>query len=113
MLPINFAFRPRTPKRILREVRIRYSRYLADETDPLLDYFETEFHKRVRARMTPGSWIEHLRDAHGLSQAELGKKLGGVRASRVSDWENNRRSVSKKYAKALSALLKVPAENFL
>lgn len=111
--PTSLTFRAGTPKRVFDDLRRRYSRYLLDEEDPLLDYFETDIHKKIRATMKPGDWISNLRDAHGLTQSELGKKLGGVRASRISDWENNQRAVSKKYAKALSALLKVPAERFL
>jgi antitoxin component HigA of HigAB toxin-antitoxin module len=95
----------------LDEVRNRYSKYLVD--DPLLDYFETDFHKMIEARMTPGVYISNMRDVHGLTQDELGAKLGGVRASRISDWENDRRAVSKKYAKALAAIFKLPADCFL
>lgn len=111
MPPISFDFKARTPRKILDEVRNRYSRYLVEE--PLLDYFETDFHKIVSARLTPGLCISNMRDVHGLTQEQLGEKLGGVRASRISDWENDRRSVSKKYAKALGAIFKLSPDRFL
>lgn len=63
--------------------------------------------------MTLGSRIYGLRDAHGWTQRQLGEKLGGVSAARISDWENDRRSVSKEFAKQLSELFRVSVERFL
>ena len=63
--------------------------------------------------MTPGLWVRHLREAQDLSQAQLGAKMGGIKASRISDWENNQRAVSKTAAKSLSKLFGVPADRFI
>jgi len=78
-----------------------------------VDYFKTELHKKVAATMTPGLWVRHLREAHGLSQAQLGEKMGDVKASRISDWETSQRAVSKAAAKGLAKLFSVPVERFL
>jgi transcriptional regulator with XRE-family HTH domain len=70
-------------------------------------------HKQIEARMTPGSWLRELRDAHGWTQKDLGIRLGDVSPARISDWENNHRSMSKDVAKQLSDLFRVSVERFL
>ena len=111
--PISLTLRPGTPSRVLQDLRRRYSRYLVEHEDKAVDFFKTDLHKKVSATMTPGLWVRHLREAHGLSQAHLGEKMGGVKASRISDWENNQRAVSKAAAKNLAKLFSVPVERFL
>jgi transcriptional regulator with XRE-family HTH domain len=54
-----------------------------------------------------------MRDAHGWTQKDLGIRLGDVSPARISDWENNRRSISKEVAKQLSSLFRIPADRFL
>lgn len=111
--PISLTLRPGTPSRVLQDLHRRYSRYLVEREDKAVDYFKTDLHKKVSATMTPGLWVRHLREAHGLSQAQLGEKMGGIKASRISDWENNQRAVSKAAAKGLSKLFSVPADRFI
>jgi DNA-binding transcriptional regulator YiaG len=111
MPPTNLQFRPGTPLPILREARRRYARYLVD--DEVEDYFKTELHRRVSARMTPGLRLKTLRKGHGLTQEELGKKIGNFSDKRISDWESGRRGIPKSVAKALSVWFSVPAERFL
>ena len=78
-----------------------------------MNYFETDFHKKVEVRMTPGVWLRTGREAHGWSQARMALEIGGVSAKRISDWENERRGVSKDIAKKLAKIFKVPAEKFI
>jgi len=98
---------------VLTEARRRYSRYLVEKDSGSVDYFETDLAKKIAATMTPGLWLKHCREAYGWSQAFLGEKLGGVKASRISDWENNQRPVSKIAAKKFSTLFHLSAEHFL
>lgn len=111
--PIKMTFRPGTPRRVLQDVRRRYAHYLVELEDKAVPYYETDLHKKVSATMTPGLWLKHLREAHSLSQAELGEKMGGVKASRISDWENNQRTVSKDAAKSLAKLFGVTTDRFI
>ena len=111
--PIKLTLRPGTPRRILQDLRRRYSRYLVERDDVAVDYFETDLHKKIEKTLTPALWLKHLREAHDLSQAELGEKLGGVKASRISDWENSQRAVSKASAKSLAKLFHVPVDRFI
>lgn len=114
MRPIELAFSPRTPQSVLRDLRRRYARWLeppsADEA--LVDVFKTAEWKDFESRQTPGAWLAGLRQAHALTQRRLGSKLG-VAAARVSDWEHDRRAISKRFAKILARMFKVPVERFL
>ena len=110
---LSQTFRPGTPRGVLKDVRRRYSRYLLEKDSGTVDYFETDLAKKIAATMTPGLWLKYSREAHGWSQALLGEKLGGVKASRISDWENNQRPISKIAAKKFSALFGLAAEHFL
>lgn len=111
-LPINLRFRRDTPGRILTEVRKRYASYLVDE-DALEDWTTSDLNQKILNSMKPGDWLGHLREAHGLTQEELGRQLGKVSGSRVSDWEANRRAVSKAMAKKLSGMFNVSPDRFI
>jgi len=113
MHPISLTLRPGTPSRVVEDMRRRYSRYLVEQADQVVEYFQTDHHKKIRTTITPGLWVQHLREAHGLSQAKLGEKLGGVKASRISDYENNHRAVSKTVAKEFAKLFHIPADRFI
>ena len=105
-----------TPQRILKEARTRYKKYLievaVDDDDPLEDYFESDFAKEMEAKMTPGKYLNNLREVHSWTQSHLGEMIG-VSAKRISDWENGRRAISKEYAKKLSKIFRFPADKFI
>ncbi len=108
--PTEIRLKPRTPRRVIKEIRNRYSDYILD--DDTVDYFETETHREVGARMKPGDYVRHLRAAHRLTLAELGGRLG-VSAQRVHALENGERGISKRIAKKLSAVFSISAEVFI
>jgi DNA-binding XRE family transcriptional regulator len=110
----SMRFIAATPKHILRDAKSRYKEFIVEvEEDPLEDYFQSDFHKMVEARMTPGLRLKTGREAHGWSQARLAEEIGGVSAKRISDWENGRREISKEFAKKLSKIFGLPAERFI
>jgi transcriptional regulator with XRE-family HTH domain len=53
------------------------------------------------------------REMHGLSQAELGRKLGRFSRQNISNMENGHRSISKATAKRLAQVFDVSVEKFL
>ena len=55
-----------------------------------------------------GIMIQGLRYREGITQAELAKKLGGVKQSNLSAWENGREKVPKNRLKQLAKILKSP-----
>jgi len=99
----------------MEDLQTRYSAWILEvpEEPESIDLSTTEEWKQFSSRQTPGKWIAGLRSAQGWTQKELGRRLGGVSAARVSDWEHDRRAVSKAYAKALAGLLGVSADRFL
>jgi DNA-binding XRE family transcriptional regulator len=109
---ISLRFRATTPLPIIREARRRYSKYLEDE-DKAEDWFQSDLHKKISASMSPSIWLKRLREAHGLTQEELGKKIGKVSDKRISDWESGRRSIPKSAARAFSKWFGVPPDKFL
>jgi len=105
------TFRSRTPRRIIREISERYKPYIDLETDDgeeLVEWKETALHKQIASSMTPGRNLQAVRELAGLSQAEFGRKIGAS-DKRVSDWENDRRGISKRVAKKVAALFHCPA----
>ena len=55
-----------------------------------------------------GIMIQGLRYREGITQAELAKKLGGVKQSNLSAWENGREKIPKKRLKQIAKILKDP-----
>ncbi len=53
-----------------------------------------------------GIQIQGLRYREGMTQAELAKKLGGVKQSNLSAWENGREKVPEKRLKQIAKILK-------
>ena len=113
--PIEIRLRRDLPADLLEELRARYAKWIisSDSDDEVVDISETSGWKAFQGGQTPGSWIAGLRKTQGWTQRELGERLGGVPASRISDWENGRRSPSKAYAKELAGLFGVSAEYFM
>ncbi len=113
--PIELRFRADLPEKTLREIRKKYSEWLIPDQgdEELLVWNSTELAREIAAQMTVGARLYGLRDAHGWTQSQLGEKLGGVSAARISDWERDRRSISKDVAKQLSQLFRVSVERFL
>jgi DNA-binding XRE family transcriptional regulator len=85
---------------------------LQDENE-LIDIFKTDWFSKIHKNTRPGDSIKIYRQNHGLTQAELGEKLGHLTKQNISDMENGRRGISKNTAKKLSAIFDVPVERFL
>jgi DNA-binding transcriptional regulator YiaG len=108
---ISIKFKPRTPVRIIREVKKQYSDYI-DDGDEYVDYFKTDLHKKISASMTPGDYLRHYREAHGLTQKEFAAKIG-TRINYLSDMENGHRAISKAMAKKLAVVFNTSPAVFI
>jgi DNA-binding XRE family transcriptional regulator len=100
----------------MKDIHERYRAYMdeiGDKPEDYVNYFETDFAKRMEAKMTPARSLVILREAHGWSQARLAKEVGGVSPRRISDWENGRRAISKEFAKKLAKIFRFPADKFI
>jgi DNA-binding XRE family transcriptional regulator len=113
--PIERLFRHDTPSKVLERLDQAFGFWFVRSStdDELVNPFETFQWKNWEAAQTPGAWLSGLREAHGWTQRELGERLGGVSPARISDWEHDRRAISKEVAKQLSSLLHVSVERFL
>jgi DNA-binding XRE family transcriptional regulator len=86
--------------------------YQTEGDDALESVFDSEEYKAFRKRVTPAEYLRTYRENSGLTQAELGEKLGVSRAY-ICDIEHGRRSISKEFAKELSTFFKVSVGRFI
>ena len=86
---------------------------ITDEDEELVRVTESDWYRSLRASITPGENLRLYRELHGLTQEELGKKLGSFTRQNISNIENGHRSISKNMARALSELFDVSVEKFL
>ena len=78
-----------------------------ENDDEFENWFQTDLHKKISARMTLGQIVRIYRENRAWSQVELGKKIG-VSAQVISDIEKNRRPMTLQRTKKLADALDVP-----
>lgn len=100
------------PDHILTAIRKEYGE-LVNIEDDIVDPFESDWYKEVAEERTPGDALKLYRENAGMTQEELGTKLGSHSRQYVSDLENNRRSISKNMAKKLAELFDTSVERFI
>jgi DNA-binding transcriptional regulator YiaG len=113
---ISLHFRNGVPQEIIKRISREYSEWIdsIDDDETLVDWDSTELHTQISGQLTPGNTLASMREAYGLTQADLCQKLkNAVSTKRISDWENGHRSISKEWAKRLSHEFKIPLEMFL
>ena len=115
---------PRTNIRIKGQISDRLMEVLVAEygkdveltrqpEDELVDVFQTDWYKNTKKSMTPGVYMKIFRENRKMTQAELGKILGGLPRQHVSNMENGLRPISKKIALKLSKVFNVSVERFI
>jgi len=86
---------------------------IVDEDEERVKIVETDWYREIKSVTTPADTVRIYRDNLGLTQAELGRKLGKYSRQKISDIELSKRSISKEMAKKLSTIFTVPVERFL
>ena len=86
---------------------------IVDENEELVNIFDTHWYKAIKKTINPGDTLRIYRQNLGLTQTELGQKLGKFTRQKISDMENNKRSISKAVAKKLSKIFDVQIDRFL
>jgi DNA-binding XRE family transcriptional regulator len=86
---------------------------IEEEDDELVEVTRSEWYRSLKERLTPGENMKLYREMHGLSQEELGRKLGRFSRQNISNMENGHRSISKATAKRLAQVFDVSVEKFL
>jgi DNA-binding XRE family transcriptional regulator len=84
-----------------------------DENDRLVRAVDTKWYKDAKKMVSPGATLKVYRENLGLTQEELGKKLGAIPRQHVSGMENGSRGISKAMAKKLSALFDIPVSRLI
>jgi DNA-binding transcriptional regulator YiaG len=110
--PISLQFRPNTPRRILTLARKEFAEYVIPEDEELVDYFETDIHKEISARMKPKDYLREYRGATGMTLQQVADRVG-VNAQRVHDWEQGYRDISKAFAHKLADLFSTSPAVFI
>ncbi len=103
------------PERILDVLKSEYGGHLKiyDGDDEYMEATETDWYRDIKAQTTPGDAMRIYRENFGMTQAQLGEKLGNIPRQIVSNMERGRRSISLANAKKLAAIFNVPASRFL
>lgn len=86
--------------------------HVIEGEDELINARDSTWYKETAGSMTPGTYLRIYRENAGLTQAQLGERLGKSRF-RVSEMERGVRGISKEMGKQLARIFKVPVERFL
>jgi DNA-binding XRE family transcriptional regulator len=86
---------------------------IESDDEELVEVTESEWYRSIKPTMSPGENMRVYRELHGMTQAELGAKLGAFTRQNVSNMENGHRPISKAVAKRLSELFDVSIEKFI
>jgi DNA-binding XRE family transcriptional regulator len=85
----------------------------ADDEEPMIRVTDSNWYKETKKKVSPGKTMRVYRENSGLTQEELGKKLGGLTRQYVSGMEHGSRGISKTMAKKLSKLFDIPVERLI
>jgi DNA-binding XRE family transcriptional regulator len=106
----------RVPNKLIDLLAEEYGNALQitpDPEDEKMDVFRTDWYKNIKKRLSPGSYLKVFRQNKNMTQAELGKALGGLPRQHISNMENGIRPIGKKTALKLSKLFDVSVEKFI
>ena len=110
---IDIKIRGDIPRKVLKLLKDEYgSKLHLKEDQEYVDFFETSIYKKAKKTMIPGTYVRIYRENHGLTQPDLGGKLG-ISKAYMCDIEKGRRSISKVMAKKLSNLFSVSVSHFI
>ena len=111
----SFSIQGFIPQKVLDYVRGEYGKNIIvidDNGEELINPFETEWYKSVKAKQTAGSNLKTFRTMQNMTQATLAEKLGTTR-SVVSAMEHDARPISRRMAKKLSEIFNASPKHFL
>jgi len=86
---------------------------IENDDDELVEVTESDWYRSIKSTISPGENLRVYRELRGMTQAELGAKLGAFTRQNVSNMENGHRPISKAVAKRLADLFDVSVEKFI
>lgn len=88
-------------------------RIIDDPAEEIMDVTETEWYKTTKKNITPGACMRYYREIHGMTQEQLGQKLGGIPRQLISNMETGQRKINIETAKKLALLFDLPVDRFI
>jgi DNA-binding XRE family transcriptional regulator len=79
----------------------------------IVNIFDTDWYREIKSKITPGDNLRIYRQNAGMTQAELGEKLGGIPRQHISNMERRIRPISIKTARELAKIFSVSPEKFI
>ena len=113
---IDIHIRGRIPNKLVTVLKSEYGKKVKltkEDDDELLDIFQTDWYKRIKKTLTPGTNLRIYRQNLRLTQAQLGAKLGNLPKQFVSNMENGIRPISKKTALKLAKIFGTSVDRFI
>ncbi len=104
------------PLKLLELLKDEYGKnvkVIKEKDDEYVDIFKSDWYKKIKKNIKPGDNLKVYREIHGMTQTELGQKLGRIPRQHVSNMERGIRSISLKNAKKLAKLFKVSVDKFV
>ena len=95
-------------RREFRDVEV-----IEDEDEELVEVEESDWYRSIRSTISPGENMRIYRELHGLTQAELGRKIGRFTPQNISNMEHGHKPISKAVVKKLAELFDVSVEKFM
>ena len=110
-----FEVKGEIPSQVLTYLRNAFGQNIevTSEENESVNMTETSWYRSLSASVTPGETVKIYRENKGMTQTELGRRLGTFSRHKISDIEHNKRSISKDVAKRLSEIFDVPVQRFL
>lgn len=102
------------PESIINAVKKEYGNKVKIENDD--EYVvadETQWYKTTVKDMTPARAMKAYRLSRGMTQAQLGEKLGSIPRQHISNMENGSRKINIDVAKKLAEIFDVSVEKFI
>ncbi len=110
-----FELKGLVPNWLVTRLRKEYGKnlLLEKEDEEYVNIENTNWFKEMNKKMRPGDFVRIYRENFGMTQEELGRKLGNFSRQNISAIEKGLRGISKTVAKKLSHIFDVPIERFL
>ena len=110
-----FEIKGEIPSQVLDYIRQQFGNNveIIEDNEELVDIFETDWYKEINSIITPSDAVKNYRENFGLSQKELGQKLGNLTESYIVEMECGKRNLSKEVAIKLGELFEVSVERFV
>lgn len=101
------------PEKLIRFLTDNYSKVeIINNDDDLLDITDTSWYRKRANKSNPGDVLKRYRKRKGMSQTELGEKLG-IAKQNISAMERGTRGISKAVSHDLADIFQVSPGRFI